>query len=74
MKMGNFSLWRSRAVCWWSFALFSALTIVWQFIDVKPYPHMQRDLAILTGGCATAALLFLILAVRATRKREHDQA
>ena len=75
MKIGNFRLWRSPAVCWWSFSLFSVLTVIWQVVDVKPYPDMQRDWLVLTSVCGIAAFVFFVLGIRATRqRRRHDVA
>ena len=65
MKTGDFRFWHSRIICWWLFALFAVLTIIWQLIDVKPYPHMNRDF--LTGTIVLGGLTvgFFILARRA---------
>ena len=72
MKTGDFKLWRSPVVCWWLFALFCVLTVIWQIITVKPYPDMQRDWLILTFGCGGAAFSFLIMGIRASRQRRRD--
>jgi hypothetical protein len=69
MKTGDFKLWRSPAVCWWLFGLFSILSVLWQIFDIKPYPEMERDRFILTSICGVAAVLFVLLGVRATKQR-----
>jgi hypothetical protein len=69
MKIEDFRLWRSPAVCWWSFALFSVVTFIVQVVDVIPYPDMERDwLILMIGGAASS--LFLLLAIRATKQKK----
>ena len=68
MKLGTLKVWQSQAVCWSICAIFGVLTLVWQVLDVKPYPHMQRDYLIGTIGFGAAAVLFLVLAVCARRR------
>jgi hypothetical protein len=75
MSVGDFRLWRSPAVCWWSFALFAVLTITWQLVDVKPYPNMYRDWLVGTLVFGAAAVASFVLACRAKRRRsENDVA
>jgi len=54
-------------VCWSLFVLFAVLDLLWQFVDVKPYPNEHRDwligTVVLTGGAA----MFFVLALIATK-------
>lgn len=69
MSIGDFRVWRSPAVCWWLFALFAVLTIIWQLVDVKPYPNMYRDWLIGTIVFGGASAVSFILARRARKWR-----
>jgi len=70
VNIGDFRLWRSSVICWCAFALFTFLTILWQVVDIKAYPHMERDWLILTVGSGTIAFLFFVLAIRATKQKK----
>ena len=70
MKTGTFKIWRSPLICWSLFVLFTALTIIWQLADVKPYPNMRRDYVIGTVAFVGATLVFLLLARRAAKQNK----
>jgi hypothetical protein len=75
MKIRAFRLWRSPTFYWCLFALFVYLTIIWQLVDVKPYPDMYRDEVVGTAVFGAGALASFILACRAKRrKHENDDA
>jgi hypothetical protein len=74
MKIGDFKLWRSAPVCWAFSVLFFVLTLAFQVVTVKPYPEMERDLLFLTVGCGSAAVLSLVLAIRAARRKRRSSA
>lgn len=68
MKAGTLKVWQSPAICWSCCILFAALTLIWQVVDVKPYPNMQRDYLLGTVAFGAATVLFLFLAFRARRR------
>lgn len=65
---------RSPIICWALFVLFSFMFVIYQLVDVVPYPHMRRDWLIgsLIIGGAALGFLWLALSFRrqATRLRE----
>jgi apolipoprotein N-acyltransferase len=67
MKIRDLRLWRSPAFFWCMFALSVSLTIIWQLVDVKPYPHMYRDWLVGTIVFGIAAVASFIFACRAKK-------
>jgi uncharacterized membrane protein YdcZ (DUF606 family) len=59
----------SPIICGWLAGFFVVLFIIGLFVDVKPYPEQNR--AALIYFCVTGllAVVFVILAVRAKRKK-----
>jgi hypothetical protein len=75
MKIAASKFWRLPIFYWCLFALFVYLTVIWQLVDVKPYPNMYRDEIVGTVLFGSGALASFILACRAKRrKREKDDA
>ena len=69
MKIGNFKLWNSSAVCWWFCTLFFALFMAGQFVIVIPYENKERDALIWSLFTAGGAIVSFILARRASCHR-----
>jgi hypothetical protein len=69
MKVKVSRIWRSPVICWSLCVLFTVLTIMWQLVDVKPYPGMRRDYLTGTVLFAAAAIAFLVLARRVAKHK-----
>ena len=61
-------MWESPAICWSLCGLSAFLTVIWQLVDVVPYPNMNRDLVLGTLAFGGATILFFLLARRAGSK------
>ena len=72
MNFEDFKLWRSPVICRILSGFFAALTILWQFVDAKPYPHRYRDWVAGTVIFAGAAIVFFVLACRAGNRTKRD--
>jgi hypothetical protein len=70
VKIGDFKLWRSPAVCWSLFIFFCVMSVVWQIVAVKPYPNEKRDWLVGTIILGGLALLFLVLGCRAKKQKK----
>jgi hypothetical protein len=69
MKIGDYRVWRSPAVCWCAFAFFAVFTVLLIVVDVRPYPGQQRDRWLSTLGSGAAALGSFLAAVRAAKNK-----
>ena len=67
MKLGTLRIWRSPLVCWCWFVFFAVLTILPQFVDVRPYPDYVRDCIIWNAVFGGATIMFFVLGYRAVR-------
>jgi hypothetical protein len=63
----------SPIICWSLCGLFSFLFIIYQLVDVVPYPQMKRDWVIGSLVLAGAALGFLWLALASHRKASRQR-
>jgi hypothetical protein len=62
MKTNDSKRRLSPAICWSLCAFFAVITILWQFVDVVPYPNMNRDYVLGTLLFSGVTVLFLLLA------------
>jgi hypothetical protein len=65
--------WRSSPICWAMFVFFAVMSVVWQFVDVKPYPNMYRDYVVGTVCLSAATGFFLVLALRSQLAKRKQQ-
>jgi hypothetical protein len=64
MKAGESKTLLSPAVCWSLCAFFAVLSVMWQFVDVVPYPNRNRDYILGTLALCGATALFFMMARR----------
>jgi hypothetical protein len=70
MRIRAARFWRSPSLYWCSFALFVYLTVIWQLVDVKPYPSMYRDQIVGTIVFGVGVMGSFLLACRAKRRKQ----
>jgi hypothetical protein len=71
MKTGSLNVLRSPAICWSLCGLFAFLIVIWQLVDVVPYPNRYRDYVLGTVAFGGGTILFFLLARRAGKKARH---
>jgi hypothetical protein len=55
-------------ILWSLFALFFTISVMWCIADVRPYPEMARDLILGFSIFGGLAVVYLLLALRASFK------